>query len=308
MINNALSQMVLDTLEQQIAVIDKQGIIVYTNKAWQLSGTNENISMTRLSVGSNFLHACQQMTQSGFSIMVEAVEGLKAVLERRSFHYQLEYPSYIVGCEGWYAMNITALQGIRSDLSVVTRQDITQRKQAQQKATHMAKHDPLTGLANRLYMREFLRQKWNHCQLYRAPMSMILIDIDQFKRFNKTDDAFGDDCLVSIGQVLKNLTRRQDDLAVRYGSAEFLLILSNYNQEQTDCLGHLLRTGVEELGLSSQDQKPVTISVGAVTFQPSPHVHIQSVFQAAEQALSQAQRVGGNCVIRTMLEITPMKA
>lgn len=302
MVNDAFSHMVLDALEQQIAVIDNQGVILYTNEAWKTSGVQECTSMTCLDVGRNFLQACQQMTQSGDSIMVEAIEGLKSVLERRSLTYKVEYPSCIAGCERWYAMNITALEGLRSNFSIITHCDITQRKKAQQQATHMAQHDLLTGLANRPHMREFLRQKWNYCQLHKMPLSIVLIDIDQFRRFNETDEAFGDDCLVSIANVLKDLTRRQGDLAVRYGSAEFLMIFSDYNEQQTAYLGNLLRTKVQDLALYSQEQQSVTISAGAVTFQPSTSVNIQEVFQAAEQALSQAQSERGNCFVRTALD------
>jgi len=161
-------------------------------------------------------------------------------------------------------------------------------KRARDLLERMASIDGLTGIANRRQLDTFLAQEWKRAAGSGSPISIAIIDVDEFKKFNDTHGhAKGDECLRAIGQALLTVARRTSDLAARYGGEEFAIVLAETPGEATaQLLGTLLDT-VRALGLA-------TVSAGAVTLIPGRDADPSSALEAADRLLYEVKRGGRN--------------
>ncbi|ENY70403.1 hypothetical protein G114_18591, partial [Aeromonas diversa CDC 2478-85] len=105
--------------------------------------------------------------------------------------------------------------------------DLAAELKAVSEHLHLAsRSDGLTGIANRACFDHSLEQAWRRCHRAKAPLSLILLDVDYFKQFNDLyGHQKGDACLQQVAGVLSGAQRREDDLAARYGGEEFALLL-----------------------------------------------------------------------------------
>jgi diguanylate cyclase (GGDEF)-like protein/PAS domain S-box-containing protein len=158
-------------------------------------------------------------------------------------------------------------------------------------------HDPLTGLFNRRYMEEMLHREISRVQRKDAPLGIIMLDIDYFKRLN---DSFGheggDTLLQALGKFLRSNIRRED-IACRFGGEEFILILPEASLEITRKRAEKLRQGVQDLQVAYRDQPlgPVTVSMGVAVF-PDHGPQVEELIRAADAALYSAKEGGRNRV------------
>ncbi|MBE9142631.1 GGDEF domain-containing protein [Planktothrix mougeotii] len=158
--------------------------------------------------------------------------------------------------------------------------------------------DPLTGLFNRRYQEKSLDRHLKYAQEYQQVLSVIMIDIDNFKRFNdKWGHQVGDVVLQEISQFLID-NIRQSDIACRYGGEELMLILPRTSLEEAKILAEKLRLGVERLRLEKHDPfwENLTISLGIASF-PVHGLSSLQITESADAALYQAKAKGRNCAI-----------
>ena len=127
---------------------------------------------------------------------------------------------------------------------------------------HLAITDGLTGLYNHRYFYDRLAQDVARAQRYDLPLSLLMIDIDDFKSYN---DQFGhragDALLRELGRVLRTQTRQQIDLVARYGGEEFAVILPSTGMAGAARAGERLRDAVNAGGLTSDEAAPDAASV-----------------------------------------------
>lgn len=171
----------------------------------------------------------------------------------------------------------------------------------------LATTDSLTGLANVRRFREFLNKVWSASIREKQELSVILLDVDYFKRYNDTyGHQKGDDCLQSVAQVLKNNVHRPLDLAARYGGEEFVIILSNTGKEGALQVAERVRKGVEALTVlheSSDVAKHVTVSLGVATTRPDASRTSDALIKKADDELYVAKENGRNRVSAGNLEV-----
>jgi diguanylate cyclase (GGDEF)-like protein len=171
----------------------------------------------------------------------------------------------------------------------------------------LANTDGLTGLYNRRAFQERLRQEVERANRYHRPLSLIMIDIDHFKTYNDTYGHLqGDDVLVAVAQVLKQLSRASDIVA-RYGGEEFALILPETNKSSAAALGKRLRGQIERRKFPGETQLPehvLTISVGIASHTPPESQ--EALLEAADTALYQAKRQGRNRVVVWQRDAMPL--
>ncbi len=160
--------------------------------------------------------------------------------------------------------------------------------------------DPLTGCYNRLYLNERLPQELKRAHRYQRSLSIVMADIDFFKKVNDSyGHQAGDDVLRFFGKMLLSSVRESVDWVVRYGGEEFLIILP-----ETDCKGaamvaERLRESLEEKTIIHDNKKiKVTASFGGVCILPlildqMPGSH--AVIEFADYQLYKAKREGRNC-------------
>lgn len=165
-----------------------------------------------------------------------------------------------------------------------------------------AHRDILTGIANRLSYEEQIKKEFARSKRYQQPLTMAVIDIDNFKKINdRFGHKAGDKVLKAVATVCKENIRDSDFLA-RYGGEEFILLLPETDLEETGIAVENLRRVVENCNFYHQSQTVlVTISVGFAEFRPDDDV--DSVFHRADMALYTAKSAGRNrCVSDMQIE------
>ena len=167
------------------------------------------------------------------------------------------------------------------------------------KTKKMAHQDGLTGLNNHQSFQTHLNKKLNQTQESKRPLSLILFDIDNFKKINDTyGHQVGDDVLRTIGLLLSEDTR-MDDIASRYGGEEFTLILPETTLEQGFAVAERIRELVATQTYIDSNEKPftVTISLGLSIYDGKGEVTNKDLINEADSALYEAKRSGKNKTI-----------
>jgi diguanylate cyclase (GGDEF)-like protein len=162
--------------------------------------------------------------------------------------------------------------------------------------------DKLTGLYNRRFIDESIELELHRAKREDKPLSVIMLDVDHFKRYNDTfgHDA-GDAVLAELGRLLSTKTRASD-VPCRYGGEEFLVIMSGADTAQALSRAETLRCAVEELSVV-QDGKPlgsVTISCGIATYPQHGDIS-EDLLRVADTALYAAKHAGRNRVVEGVL-------
>jgi diguanylate cyclase (GGDEF)-like protein/PAS domain S-box-containing protein len=197
----------------------------------------------------------------------------------------------------------TALRATRASGSgeidgvVAISRDITEQKDLQDKLAALATSDGLTGLANRRHFDERLSEEWARAKRDGTPLSLLLIDVDHFKKFNDHyGHQAGDACLRAMGRILAAQMRRVADLAARYGGEEFVLMLPNTGAEGCAQVGERVRSALRELAMPHALNPPtrlVTVSLGGATCAPAQGTaEPAALLAAADRALYEAKDVG----------------
>jgi len=159
--------------------------------------------------------------------------------------------------------------------------------------------DPLTGVWNRRYFDNFIRDEWHRSGRVGMPLSLLMVDIDYFKLYNDTyGHQVGDEALRAVAQTLADCLSRTGDLVARYGGEEFAVVLFNTPEEGARTVAERLRASVEDLHRehsTSRVTRWLTLSIGAATMMPSPDSEPDELIRRADQALYKAKRDGRNC-------------
>lgn len=169
-------------------------------------------------------------------------------------------------------------------------------QQANEILAQLSITDGLTKLHNHRYFQDHLTREIKRVSRTKQPLSLILLDIDDFKLLNDTHGhAAGDEVLVSLASIM-NDSARESDLIARYGGEEFVILMLNTDLAGAVHLAEKIRMTVESTRLIIGDtMKPIeiTISLGVALFDGSR----REFFSEADRALYQAKAAGKNCVI-----------
>lgn len=168
--------------------------------------------------------------------------------------------------------------------------------------------DSLTGIANRRYFDESLGKELKRSCRDKTPLSLILLDIDNFKEFNDTfGHLAGDECLRQVAQILRKAIERSHDLVARYGGEEFAVILPSTDLKGGLIIAERLRTLVEDLDLTSPKAsviRPLTISLGLASTPPGQkNLTPQALIGYADKALYEAKKQGKNRTVHLDLPV-----
>jgi diguanylate cyclase (GGDEF)-like protein len=156
--------------------------------------------------------------------------------------------------------------------------------------------DGLTKLHNHRHFQESLLRECKRVERTEEPLSLVLIDIDYFKRWNdRLGHAAGDEILRRLAEVMSELVRETDVLA-RYGGEEFAVITPNTDQQGALQLAEKIRTAVVEQAFlidAPGEREPITVSIGVASYQGDR----AAFFKAADRALYAAKEAGRDCVM-----------
>ena len=166
------------------------------------------------------------------------------------------------------------------------RREVRTRHRLQQQLSWLADHDELTGLPNRRHL-QATAQTWRA----RLPLSVILVDIDHFKRINDClGHAEGDRVLKAVGRLAQE-TLGNDGLLGRYGGEEFLVIIPEGRLAEASAVAERLRRAIRQAPLAHHDGTPLTISLGVACQDQAP-LDLARLIQQADQALYLAKHQG----------------
>ncbi len=206
----------------------------------------------------------------------------------------------------------TELQNVRDDLELRVRErtqslearnaELTQLRLALETANQRLKRlvaiDALTGVANRRHFDRALDRELRRARREHLPLSLIFLDLDEFKRFNDTyGHSRGDEVLREVAHTLDETFRRGGDLVARYGGEEFAVVLPGVDGRRAELYAERLRRRIWRLAIGYQASTVadrVTISGGVATVPPGMAVTPDGLLRAADKALYRAKCQGRN--------------
>jgi len=166
--------------------------------------------------------------------------------------------------------------------------------------TILSKTDELTKLNNRRYFGDYMSIIWKQSRRLKLPLSVLMIDIDYFKKYNDSKGHLeGDKVLIAIAQCMKDQLKRETDFIARYGGEEFVCLLPYTEKENAFVFAEKMVQSVENLQIphpENESSKYVTISAGLVSIVPSEHNSLTQLLDEADKALYKAKDSGRNRV------------
>lgn len=160
----------------------------------------------------------------------------------------------------------------------------------------IASLDGLTGVANRRMFNEQLELGWRQCLRDQVALSVIMIDVDYFKRYNdRYGHLQGDTCLQAVAKALDAVIKRPYDLLARYGGEEFACVLPNTSLQDAVQIAESMLASVHALQIEHLDSEIgqlVTISMGVAAMTPSKNTAAETLLEQADKQLYQAKQAG----------------
>ncbi|MGO2464391.1 MAG: membrane-associated sensor domain-containing protein [Serratia proteamaculans] len=171
-----------------------------------------------------------------------------------------------------------------------------ENKRLIERLSKLAHRDPLTGIANRRYFDTYFDAVLLRESTLQAPFSLILLDVDFFKKYNDHyGHQQGDECLIRLAACLESATRRSQDLVARYGGEEFIILLPKSEAREAAQVAKRIEGLLAGLAMPHADSEVaqwVTVSQGVAQWQPGQNR--EQLLAAADQALYRAKELGRN--------------
>jgi two-component system, cell cycle response regulator len=179
-------------------------------------------------------------------------------------------------------------------------QDITEHKLLAEKLRMLSQIDGLTGVRNRRSFDQQIEKEWLLHARSKKTISLLMIDLDQFKKYNDTYGHLdGDGCLRAVADVMGESCCRPADMVARYGGEEFAILLPDTDASGAEHIALRLVEAVERLQKPHTENKThgiVTVSCGVATARPADGEAQAQLIRAADKALYDVKRDGGNGV------------
>lgn len=161
-----------------------------------------------------------------------------------------------------------------------------------QKASHT---DGLTQVGNRAHFESTLNREWSRALREQSTLTLLLVDVDHFKRVNDTHGhLFGDQCLVAIALAIRGCLHRGSDSVMRYGGEEFVALLAGTDVGGVPIVGERIRLAVKSLEF---DDFTLTVSVGGASIVPKAGQKSSDFVELVDKALYAAKDQGRDCVV-----------
>jgi diguanylate cyclase (GGDEF)-like protein len=177
--------------------------------------------------------------------------------------------------------------------------DVTVEKAMEEQLLRMVMSDSLTGVQNRRAFDQTLRSEWRRCTRALEPLSVVMIDIDDFKRFNDTfGHLVGDEALCAVARAITGSLRRAGDVLARFGGEEFSLVLPGIAADGATVVAESLLEAVRAVTVRQAGDWRLSVSVGTASWVPG-HTATKAVqlLAEADQALYAAKHAGKDRVV-----------
>lgn len=262
-------------------------------------------------------------SQAGWATIVSSQDGIKRI---NYYQHVPSYPLFVVAAlsydevlAGWrhimafiLALAVVAACAIGVLVCFLQRllrykekaeHDIDEANRAlavsNERLAEQALLDGLTGIANRRALDEEMQKAIQSASRSNAPLGVVMLDVDHFKRFNDIYGHIqGDYCLKDLGSVLKAMQKRVGDLAGRYGGEEFVIVLPNTDMHGAYKVAEDVLNEVRQLQIPHRGNAGgcVTVSAGVTSFVPFASSSVEEFYALADRALYAAKNSGRNKV------------
>ncbi|WPC66412.1 diguanylate cyclase [Rhodoferax ferrireducens] len=295
-------QAVLNSVTAEIAVLDRNGVILTVNDAWrrcsQACAAELGQSASSTEVGANYLAACQSVeADPAASGTLSAQDGIQAVLDGRSPRFYLEYTCHSSQQQRWFSMSVTPLQGEALQGAVVSLEDISERIQMEKQVRDLAFYDPLTHLPNRRLALERLTQQLVRARRAQTRLALLFIDLDKFKPINDAlGHEVGDWVLHAVAQRIQACLR-ESDTAARLGGDEFVVLLPDLQTSDAAlAVAEKIRAALAQDFVTTQGLVlSISSSIGVALY-PDHGETEKDLLRLGDEAMYRAKKSGCNAV------------
>ena len=203
-----------------------------------------------------------------------------------------------------YALSISAIRDSQGKITKFSAiyYDISEQKHLEEALRYQAELDGLTGIYNRRKFDDLLKNEWKRARREGHPLSLVMLDIDHFKKFNDTcGHQHGDERLRQVAMIIQESLLRPTDHATRYGGEEFAVILPSTNAEGALNVAEKIRQRIENKGAT--EKIPLTISAGVATLTDFETDDCNHLVKLADKALYKSKSDGRNRVTVQGMEL-----
>jgi diguanylate cyclase (GGDEF)-like protein len=301
--SHELLRSIINSVSEHIVTIDHEGIIQFVNWAWVAFGQNNDclVKNEHEWYGVNYLTVCDKSAIRGDELGAKVAEGIRKVIKKELASFSIEYPCHSPDQKRWFVMKVTSLQLTCEPHYVISHQNISARKLAEDVVLKLSYIDGLTKVPNRRYFDRFLKAEWKRCGRLNLPIIVAIMDIDHFKLLNDHyGHQTGDECLVKIGAILNSFGKRPGDLLARFGGEEFSLVFGNTTIERSMVIINRIICAIAARKIPNERSpvKPVvTVSVGLAMMYPDRLDNVKALIEEAEKSLYSAKANGRNAVV-----------
>lgn len=207
----------------------------------------------------------------------------------------------------WVFVSRRRVEARAIDLEKALELRTTELESARLQLQRLSTEDPLTAVANHEQFLEFLEREWRRARRDGLPLSLIFVDVDHFRAYNRQfGRRSGDEVLKQVGRALATVVGRPGDLVARYHRDEFALVLASTDGPGAFKISEQVRQAICALKLPAAKDAPdesVTASVATATAVPQRESAWEELdlIKAARHALREARASGGNRVLRANL-------
>ncbi|OUS28479.1 hypothetical protein A9Q99_13265 [Gammaproteobacteria bacterium 45_16_T64] len=184
-------------------------------------------------------------------------------------------------------------------LDQLVRERTEELEKANKRLEELNTIDELTGLRNRRFLNQYLPTEHQRAFREKQPISVLMFDIDFFKKLNDTHGhQFGDLCLASAGSIIRSNLKRSPDVAIRYGGEEFVVVLPATDLQGANIVAENIRKQFEDNPVNDEQRTVVmTVSVGVAGGIPNKRDNHEGLLKEADDNLYKAKENGRNQVI-----------
>ena len=278
--------------------VHKNGIIMLANeKAGTLLGTEKSKDL----IGLNIFHLLDPKLISKSFDSFEIFSQFRDSIAKNDINYtRLDGKAVDLSFSESYITYET------KEATMVVFRDVSEQKNTERKLQQANKllhqlsiSDGLTGIPNRRYFEEMYKVKWEEAQTSQKPLSLIIFDIDFFKKFNDSYGHLeGDKCLKIVANTVSKTLDITSDFCARFGGEEFIGICDT-DEKRAYIIAEKIRKSVLDLqipNMNSGVNQFVTISIGVVSLVPNISMKMEDAIEYADKALYTAKLNGRNQV------------
>lgn len=290
--NKRYQESVLNSIPAHVAILGPDGSIISTNKSWQDFAIANGYPGTADMVGQNYFAACRN---GGSKDAEQVVAGISSVMHGAAPEFR-----HVYECSGpkdnrWFAMTVTPLLAKPGSV-LISHENVTRLKEAEEVLRERAETDVLTGLPNRRHFLEQATREFELARRHHKPLALFLLDCDHFKKINDMyGHEAGDRVLATLaGEMKRHL--RHTDMVGRIGGEEFAVMLPETPLQSALAVAEQIRAAI---ALAQVDTPAgpihVSASLGVASYSDDMQ-DLPMLMRAADRALYAAKQAGRNRV------------